>query len=105
MPKSTILLVHGMGKPTDEMFNQWKTTLKNAYELYSGGESFEDRFDCTDIEYDSIFESKRDSWNAQIDAILNSGVTGVALPSRDDLEKITEDNFFTTHIQDVLLYT
>ena len=104
MPKSTLLLVHGMGKPTDEMFNQWKATLKRAYELYSGGETFEDRFDCVNIEYDTIFENRRDAWNDQIDAILNSGVTGVELPSRDDLEGFTEDNFFTTHIQDVLLY-
>ncbi len=104
MPKSTLLLVHGMGKPTDAMFNQWKTTLKQAYETYSGGEVFENRFDVVNLEYDTIFESRRDAWNDQINAILNSGVTGVKLPSRDDLEKITEDNFFTTHIQDVLLY-
>jgi hypothetical protein len=104
MPKSTLLLVRGMGKPTDEMFNQWEATLKQAYELYSGGETFEDRFDCVNIEYDTIFENRRDAWNNQIDAILNSGVTGVDLPSRNDLEGITEDNFFTTHIQDVLLY-
>jgi hypothetical protein len=104
MPKSTLLLVHGMGKPTDEMFNQWKSTLKQAYEMYSGGEVFENRFDCVNIEYDTIFKRRRDAWNDQINAILNSGVSGVKLPSRDDLANITEDNFFTTHIQDVLLY-
>ncbi len=104
MPKSTLLFVHGMGKPTDEMFNQWKSTLKRPYELYSRGETFEDRFDCVNIEYDTIFENLRNNWNSQIDTILNSGVTGVELPSRDDLAGITEDNFFTTHIQDVLLY-
>ncbi len=104
MPKSILLLVHGMGKPTNEMFNQWKATLKKTYELYSGEELFEDRFDCINLEYDTIFEDRRVDWNNQIDAILNSGVTGVNLPSRDDLESITEDNFFTTHIQDVLLY-
>ena len=104
MPKSTLLLVHGMGKPTDEMFNQWKATLKQTYELYSNGEPFAGRFDCVNIEYDSIFEARREAWNNQIDAILNSGVTGVALPNREDLEGLTEDNFFTTHIQDVLLY-
>jgi len=104
MPKGTLLLVHGMGRPTNEMFNQWKATLKRAYEQYSGDETFEDRFDCVNIEYDTIFEDRRDAWNDQINAILNSGVTGVELPSRDDLESITEDNFFTTHIQDALLY-
>ena len=59
--------------------------------------AFEDRFDCVNIEYDSIFENLRTNWNNQINAILNSGVTGVDLPSRDDLEAIMEDNFFTTH--------
>lgn len=104
MPKSTLLLVHGMGKPTDEMFNQWKLTLKQTYELYSGGENFEDRFDCVNIEYDTIFENLRNNWNNQVDAILKGGVTGVEFPSSDDLAGITEDNFFTTHIQDVMLY-
>ncbi len=93
-----------MGKPTDEMFNQWKSILKQNYEQYSGGESFEDRFDCVNIEYDSIFESRRNDWNEQIDAILNSGVTGIELLSPEDLESIAEDNFFTTHIQDILFY-
>jgi hypothetical protein len=104
MPRSTLLLVHGMGKPTEEMFAQWKATLKQAYERYSGGEAFEERFDCVNIEYDSIFENQRAIWNKLIDTILNSGATGVDLPSREDLKNITEDNFFTTHLQDVLLY-
>ncbi len=104
MPKSTILLVHGMGKPTNEMFKQWKTELKQEYERYSKGETFEERFDYVNIEYDTIFENLRDNWNNQLDAILNSGVTGVELPIRDDLAGITEDNIFTTHIQDVMLY-
>jgi len=104
MSKKLLLLVHGMGKPTHEIFNQWKETLKKVYEQYSKGESFEDRFDCINIEYDSIFEKLRNNWNNQIDSILNSGVTGVKLPDRDDLSVITEDNLLTTHIQDVLLY-
>lgn len=104
MPKSTLLLVHGMGKPTDEMFDRWKTTLQRAYERYSAGETFEDRFDCTNIEYDSIFESRRDAWRDQIDEILDGGLINLELPGREDLEGITEDNFFTTHIQDILLY-
>ncbi|MDF7801596.1 hypothetical protein P4C99_19115 [Pontiellaceae bacterium B1224] len=104
MPKSTIMLVHGMGKPTDEMFNQWQAALKRIYEQYSEGELFEDRFDCFNIEYDSIFENLRDNWNEQIESILNSDVTGLPFPSEDDLSALTEDNFYTTHIQDVLLY-
>ncbi|MCP4451352.1 MAG: alpha/beta hydrolase [Planctomycetes bacterium] len=104
MPKSTLLLVHGMGKPTGEMFDQWKAALKKGYERYSRGERFEDRFDCVNIEYDTLFENRRMAWNNQIDAVVNSGVAGVDLPSRDDLEGISEDNFLTTHILDVLLY-
>jgi hypothetical protein len=104
MPKNTIMLVHGMGKPTDEMFNQWQAALKRTYERYSEGELFEDRFDCFNIEYDSIFENLRSNWNEQIEGILNSDVTGLALPTEDDLSAFTEDNFYTTHIQDVLLY-
>ena len=104
MPKSTLILVHGMGKPSDEMFEEWEATLKAEYETYTDKERVEDRFDCFSIEYDSVFEERRDQWNKQIDSILNSGVSGVDLPSKEELESITEDNFYTTHIQDVLLY-
>jgi hypothetical protein len=94
-----------MGKPTDDMFNQWKAVLKRLYEQYSDGELFEDRFNCFSIEYDSKFEERRDAWNDQIGSILGSdAVGGLGLPSADELSALTDDNFFTTHIKDVLLY-
>ena len=101
--KSTLLLVHGMGKPTDETFAKWKETLKALYERYSDDEAFEDRFDCVNIEYDSIIEQRRDQWEDLIDAMAGIGGLGF-LPSREDLESVIEDNFFTTHILDMLLY-
>ncbi len=102
--KSTLLLVHGMGKPTDETFAKWKEVLKALYERYSDGEAFEDRFNCVNIEYDSIIEQRRDQWEDLIDAMAGAISGPSFLPSREDLESVIEDNFFTTHILDVLLY-
>ena len=105
MAKHYLLLVHGMGKPTDAMFSEWTETLKQTYSKYSKGKKFEDQFECKSIEYDSIFEARREAWGDQIDTILTSGVTtGLPFPTKDDLKKITEDNFFTTHLFDVMLY-
>ncbi len=104
MPSNTLILVHGMGTPTDEMFEEWEEGLRTNYEKYSEGETFNDRFECVHLEYDSIFEGHRDQWDEMVTQILESGVGTEHLPTQSELEEFTGDNFFTTHIQDVLLY-
>lgn len=100
-----ILLVHGMGKPSVAMFDGWKAALKRIYEEYSPeGQSFEDQFDCVPINYDGAFEERRTAWAEQVDEILQNAAGAPGVPAKEDLESLTEDNFFTTHILDVLLY-
>jgi len=101
--KTTLILVHGMGTPTDAMFDRWRGTLKTLYERYSNGERFEDRFDCVPVEYDSVFQARRGQWTELVDSMRQSGVLH-GLPTQEELESITGDNFFTTHVLDVLLY-
>lgn len=102
----TLILLHGMGKPESAMFEDWETSLANLHDSYAEpGDEFANQFKCVPINYDSFFEDRRKAWLEQVKKILDSGV---ALPVNDltleDLEPITEDNFFATHLMDVLLY-
>lgn len=102
----TLLVVHGMGKPDDQMFNDWKTLLAKHYRTYApAGERFEDVFNYIPINYDGLFENLRQNWKNQIKTILDNLPTNHQDKlTKADLESFTEDNFFTTHIMDVLLY-
>jgi hypothetical protein len=101
----TLLLVHGMGTPDDEMFEKWEKKLKSLYQTYSGGEKFSDVFECKSINYNTIFENKRKQWSKMINGILESGaVLPGEFPSKENLESLTDDSFYTTHLLDVLLY-
>lgn len=101
----TLLLVHGMGSPNDEMFKEWEEKLKILYQTYSGGGKFSDVFECKSINYNTIFEDKRKQWSDMINGILESGaVLPGDFPSKENLESLTEDSFYTTHLLDVFLY-
>lgn len=105
-PDHTLFLVHGMGKPDDAMFKEWEDLLSRLYGTYApAGEHFADVFNCIPINYDKLFEAQRDTWSNQINTIL-TGVSQLPgpTPTKGDLESLTDDNFFTTHIMDVLLY-
>lgn len=102
----TVILLHGMGKPDSKMFEDWEKSLAKLHDSYAEpGDEFATQFECVPINYDSFFEDRRNAWAEQVQKILDAGV---ALPVNDltvdDLEPITEDNFFTTHLMDVLLY-
>lgn len=101
----TLLLVHGMGNPDDQMFTKWEDKLKALYQTYSGGEEFSDVFECKSINYNTIFKDKRKQWSGMINGILESGAPlPGTFPSKENLESLTEDSFYTTHLLDVLLY-
>lgn len=110
MPQTHILfLVHGMGKPNDDTFNEWKNKLATLYGKYaSADDRFDDLFKCVPINYDAKFEQIRGVWSGEINRLYGAMRDETAipeeLPARDDLSALTDDNFFTTHIMDVLMY-
>ncbi|GLQ21205.1 hypothetical protein GCM10007854_21600 [Algimonas porphyrae] len=119
--KHVIFLVHGMGvyrkasdgdpaKRVDD--NQWfdsaQKTIKEAYDLYPylKGRDFDDRYRFVNINYDEYFDALLTN---TADAVRDlSFMLPKTVPS--DLTKLfakskeIEDNFFWTHIVDVLLY-
>ncbi len=106
MARHVIFLIHGMGSPTDDTFSSWKTVLGNCYKLYTrNGESIDDKFEFIDIRYNHIFEDLRTQWNDAIDQILSvTSSQNLDLPDEDTLKALTNDNFWGTHIMDILLY-
>ncbi len=102
----TIIFIHGMGSPDDAMFQKWEAQVAGIHDRYILGQApFSDMFKCISINYNNIFESRRKSWESQIDTIMNAGADlPNSFPSQQDLESFTNDSFYTTHLMDVLLY-
>jgi len=103
----TLILVHGMGKPDKNTFKEWEKKLAALHDTYasSDDDKFSKIFRCVHVNYDTVFEERRKQWYDQVDSILdNIKHLPAETPTKDDLAKVTADNFFTTHIMDVLLY-
>lgn len=111
MDKHVIFLLHGMGKFTPGWSANVQQVLKDAYARYDKLKkfAFDDHFDFCELNYDHLFEELRARWRASSESLLNNlaanGVDASLLPTLAKLGADTNnDNFFNTHLLDVILY-
>ncbi|MBU3002138.1 hypothetical protein [Paraglaciecola arctica] len=109
--KHKIALVHGMGQHKENWSNAIQTQIKQQYaELQSVfTKDFDELFEFVEIRYDNVFDEQRARWKSQADDVLeNLKIGGISSGGLEQIVKATqslgEDNFFTTHILDVVLY-
>ena len=113
MADSKLVVVHGMGVHSAEATKVLVTDAANkALNRYPEYQSvkFEDYVDVIGIGYDDIFEAERkrlESANMGVSQYLKShgGISSSFVTKIVELEEsIGEDNFYTTHALDVILY-
>lgn len=110
MLKHQIFLIHGMGDYNDKWSEDIQTLLKDAYKSYGLTHSpFDDLFQFREINYNKFFEQRREAWKnkaAEINVLLKAnGFTDSATEKLMDMASASEgDDFFRTHILDVIMY-
>lgn len=111
MAKSTVFLVHGVGKQTKGWSTKKDgpvTTLTTAAKRYAcfKDRPLTDQINFVEIRYDDIFDAVLDSWSnlaTQLKADAGGLLTGGSLKVLDDLKKGNK-NTFAQYGGDVLLY-
>ncbi|PSU44489.1 hypothetical protein C9J12_27120 [Photobacterium frigidiphilum] len=108
MGKSILLVVHGIGEHTADSIKKTVVDAANeALKRYSfmKEEKFEDHVEVIGVSYDDIFETEREliATNAKTLKEILKG-TDFSSTLIDELERINEDKFLTTHALDVLFY-
>lgn len=116
MSKPKLIIVHGMGQHTDESFRtDFIDGCKWAFDLYPGyiGRSPEEYAEIIPVSYNDIFDKHRKMMaNRAIPVVerLQSipGMGGGLLNAVNEIveieSEINDDDFFKTHVLDVLLY-
>lgn len=106
-----IALVHGMGEHGTNWSAAVQEQIKQQYEQIKSPltRGFDDAFEFVEVCYDSVFDAQRQRWKAQSDEVLeNLKIGGISSGALNELLEATsslgKDNFFTTHILDVVLY-
>lgn len=111
MAKHQIFLIHGMGNYDNGWSLLMQEEIRKSFAAYRKLDALAmvDRFDLVEILYDDVFEKWRRMWKEDAAAAagalsllgLDSGVAGKLV----SLAQSTEgDDFFRTHVLDVVLY-
>ena len=114
-PDSALVVVHGMGVNQKGSFKT--DILKIFHEVFStysslDGKNPADMFNVVSVDYDGVFEDYRKTvseqselWKKFSEVTTNHAISRQGLDLvREISEEISEDNFFTTHLLDALLY-
>jgi len=117
MAQDLVFFVHGMGSQKKDWHEDAVQTLRNAWKTYKDVAEidFDTRVKAVGITYSDIFDEYREKWAKSADNILK--LLDKA-PAAEDTEKLTAlvktgakalassggENFFWTHIADVILY-
>ena len=115
MANKQLIVVHGMGDHSAEsIVDEVETAFKTVFSRYKSIEDDtpKDKFDITAVEYDSFFEDYRKAVAGRSDIFdaLRSVSSEFPILPRAAAEiaeldqSLTEDNFFSSHWLDVLLY-
>ena len=111
MSNPVLFIVHGMGEPSDNWEQDIIATMNDQLPLYDElGDDIAEYVDVVPISYNSEFKDQRERWKDQTDSVsdlLNPALGGAAkLVSyiQGIQARFAEDNFFNTHVLDVLLY-
>jgi len=118
MSKQTVVIVHGMGSTTKQEFeDNFVLSCENAFNLYDKlkGKNVRESFNIETFDYNEIFEGVRKKMTSGSPTIKDfvssnkNGATAKALPGFVDsidgiYDFISDDNIFSTHWLDVLIY-
>jgi len=105
-----VFLVPGMGKNGPGWSVDVATRLKQLYDSYNTDDiiSFEDAFELKELHYDTVFETIRQQWGQDLGPIVAKMKAGGLGDAADKLNQLnttlTADEFFGTHVMDVLFY-
>ena len=113
MAKTILFLLHGMGRHEQGWAAGTIAQLnalpaKYGYAAFESDGSFDDRVQCVPIDYDDVFARILKEWGSSTAAIREKAAQfGVDLSTvlgwLDKADEL-ENNFFWTHVVDVLLY-
>ncbi|WP_411992099.1 hypothetical protein [Agarivorans sp. DSG3-1] len=110
MNKPLVVVVHGMGEHTaesvvSEVSNACNVALKSYKSRNNPEKLITDFVDIHAIAYDHIFQKEREDIGKNAEK-LEALTAGLGLPKQflEVLGNITEDNFVTTHILDLIFY-
>lgn len=109
----TLFLLHGMGRHVPDWAESTVALLHSlparyGYTWFEGNGPLEDYVDAAPVDYDDVFDHHLQEWGKSVEALAEqagdqgvdiSGILGW-LEGADE----TEDNFFWTHVVDVVLY-
>lgn len=111
MAKHQLFIVHGMGNFEESWSTDIQMIIKDSYAACDSAAfaPFDDLFEFQEITYNNLFEARRDAWKnkaSEINAMLTAnGFTDDAATKLMDLAgAATGDDFFRTHILDVIMY-
>lgn len=116
MLKPKLIIVHGMGQHTNESFKtDFIEGCKWAFDLYPGyiNRSPEEYAEIIPVQYNDIFDKYRAKMaNRAISVVerlqsipgMEGGLLGVVKEIEEIESSFNDDDFFNTHLLDVLLY-
>ena len=111
MAKHQIFIVHGMGNFKKGWSSDIQTVIKDSYAGYENAAfaPFDDLFEFQELTYNTFFEERREAWKNKAEEInvmlAGNGFTDEAAKKLMDLAgAATGDDFFRTHILDVIMY-
>jgi len=111
MAKHIIFLIHGMGTHNDGWSKPTQKLIKKLYGQYPllSTRPFDNVFTFQEIRYDNLFQDIRQRWkddsNAVLQTLADNNMDDTAVAKVAELGAAgNQDNFFTTHILDVIFY-
>ena len=111
MSKHQIFLVHGIGNFQQDWSLDVQKLMRDAYAQYAvtGTMGWDSDFQFVEINYNDIFEEIREQWRenaeAASQALIGSGLASTSAKQLVNLANgATGDDFFRTHVLDVVLY-
>lgn len=111
MAKHLIFLVHGMGTHKKGWSDQTQALIKKLYAQFPSFDNlpFDETYEFKEIRYDNLFQDIRRRWKDNSSAVLK--ILKDNNMKKAEVAKVaklgaagSQDNFFTTHILDVIFY-
>jgi hypothetical protein len=106
-----IFVVHGMGNFKEGWSTDIQNVIKESYATYESASfaPFDNLFEFQEVTYNDLFEERREAWKnkaGEINLLLTAnGFTDHAAQKLMKLANATTgDDFFRTHILDVIMY-
>ena len=108
-----LFLLHGMGTPGSNFKTSFKEVVNQAMKSYPklADRSIDDYFDVVAVDYNKVFDNQRKAWRTKqekigdkLESIGGTSLGGLVSVTNSIQEDLVADEFFATHVLDVLLY-